>query len=91
MADRAGDDDLVPWVDGRTRLFGIIGDPIEQVRSPERVTTLFQRRGINAILLPMHVRPDRFDETVAGAQKGIVEAKAAMGKRPARGYGGAKK
>ncbi len=57
---------LVPWVNGRTRLFGIIGHPIEQVRSPERITTVFQRAGFNAILLPMQVLPDRFEPTLAG-------------------------
>lgn len=51
----------VDFVDGRTRLYGILGHPIEQVRSPETVTFELRRRGINAILLPLHVKPDDFD------------------------------
>jgi shikimate dehydrogenase len=53
-------------VDGATRLFGIIGDPIEQVKSPEVFTERFRSAGVNALLVPMHVRPDSFDETLRG-------------------------
>ena len=28
----------VDFINGKTRVFGIVGDPIEQVRSPEMVT-----------------------------------------------------
>ena len=53
--------DQVDYVSGRTRLFGIVGHPIEQVRSPEMFTAEFRRRGLDAILVPMHVLPDDFD------------------------------
>jgi len=52
----------VDFVDGRTRVFAIIGHPIEQVRSPQAITHELQRRGRNAILLPFDVAPDAFDE-----------------------------
>lgn len=52
----------VDFVDGRTRLYGIVGHPIEQVRSPETVTCELRRRGVNAILLPIHIQPEDFDE-----------------------------
>jgi shikimate dehydrogenase len=52
--------DDVDYVSGRTRLFGIVGDPIEQVRSPEMFTAEFRRRGVDAILLPLHVLPADF-------------------------------
>ncbi|HVX99617.1 MAG TPA: shikimate dehydrogenase [Pseudorhodoplanes sp.] len=57
---------LPAFVDGKTRLYGIIGDPIEQVKSPEILTANFRGRGRNAIMLPMHVLPGRFDETLRG-------------------------
>lgn len=57
---------LPPIVDGATRLFGIIGDPIVQVGSPRLYTERFRAAGRNAILVPFHVLPDRFDETVRG-------------------------
>jgi shikimate dehydrogenase len=56
----------VDYVSGKTRLFGIVGDPIVQVRSPEMFTGTFRHRGIDAILVPLHVLPDRFDESVRG-------------------------
>lgn len=51
----------VDYVSGRTRLFGIVGHPIEQVRSPEMFTAQFRRRSLDAILVPLHVLPDDFD------------------------------
>ncbi len=51
----------VAYVSGRTRVFGIVGDPIEQVRSPEMITAELRKRGHDAVLVPLHVRPDDFD------------------------------
>jgi len=42
-------------IDGMTRLFAIIGDPIFTVRSPAVFNALFARQSINAVLLPYHV------------------------------------
>ena len=53
--------DEVDYVSGRTRLFGIVGHPIQQVRSPEMFTAEFRRRGCDAILVPLHVLPEDFD------------------------------
>ena len=53
--------DEVDYVSGRTRVVGIVGHPIEQVRSPEMFTAEFRRRGRDAILVPLHVLPDDFD------------------------------
>jgi shikimate dehydrogenase len=53
--------DQVDYVSGKTRLFGIVGHPIEQVRSPEMITAELRSRGHDAILVPMHVLPDHFD------------------------------
>jgi shikimate dehydrogenase len=53
--------DTVDYIGGRTRLFGIVGHPIEQVRSPEMFTAEFRRREYDAILVPLHVLPDDFE------------------------------
>jgi len=58
--------DAVDYVSGATRLFGIVGDPIQQVRSPEMFTAEFRRRGLDAILVPLHVLPGDFDACVDG-------------------------
>lgn len=48
-------------IDGATRLFVIIGDPIVQVKSPTVYTRLFAERGINAVMVPLHVLPTEMD------------------------------
>lgn len=56
----------LPIVDGATRLFGIVGDPIEQVKSPEVFTARFRAAGVNALLVPMHLKPETFDDAMRG-------------------------
>ena len=51
----------VDFVNGKTRVYGIVGDPIEQVRSPEMVTWEMQKRHHNAVLIPMHIARDEFN------------------------------
>jgi len=51
-------------INGATRLYAIIGDPIVQVKSPELFSGRFAEAGANAVLLPAHVLPNDFDETV---------------------------
>jgi shikimate dehydrogenase len=48
-------------ITGRTRLYGIIGDPIAQVRSPEVYTRKFAENGIDAVLVPMHIDASEID------------------------------
>jgi shikimate dehydrogenase len=56
--------DQVDYVSGETRIFAIVGHPIEQVRSPEMVTAELTRRGHNAILIPLDVLPEEFEACV---------------------------
>jgi shikimate dehydrogenase len=56
--------DEVNYISGETRLFAIVGHPIEQVRSPEMVTAELTRRGHNAILIPLDVLPEEFESCV---------------------------
>lgn len=55
-----------PMINGSTRLYGIVGHPIAQVRSPEVMTAWLQKAGHNAILVPLHVLPEQFDDTLHG-------------------------
>ena len=51
-----------PLVNGATRLIGIVGDPVAQVRSPEPATnSRLTELGANALLVPLHVPADRFE------------------------------
>ncbi len=42
-------------VDGASRVLGIVGDPIAQVRSPPLWSALFRHNGMNAICVPFHI------------------------------------
>ena len=53
-------------IDGNTRLFAILGDPIGQVRAPTALNAIFAARGLNAVLVPIEVPPAGFDAVMAG-------------------------
>jgi shikimate dehydrogenase len=48
-------------LDGATRLYPVVGDPIAQVKSPGGVTRAFAERGVNAICVPALVAPMDWD------------------------------
>jgi shikimate dehydrogenase len=54
-------------LDGETRLYVIIGDPIGQVKSPANLTRILQERGANAVLVPGNIKPEGVDAFMAGA------------------------
>ncbi|WP_370875469.1 shikimate dehydrogenase family protein [Methylobacterium amylolyticum] len=45
-------------ITGRTRVYGIVADPIYHVKAPEVMGALFARHGIDGVLVPLHVPPD---------------------------------
>lgn len=47
-------------IHGSTRVFQILADPIAQVRAPELFNHVFQRFGIDAVLVPAQVAPADF-------------------------------
>jgi shikimate dehydrogenase len=53
-------------VNGSTRLLGVVGDPIAQVRAPAVWTALFQRNGVNAVGVPLRVRPPDLERCFDG-------------------------
>src|SRR5262249_15619946 len=57
-----------PLVTGRTRLYAIIGDPIEQVKSPEVLNPLMAAAGKAGILVPVQIAPEKLAATVRGLQ-----------------------
>lgn len=44
-------------LNGSTRVYYVVGDPIAQVKSPEGMTSAFQANGLNAVCVPAHVAP----------------------------------
>ena len=53
-------------IDGTTRVYAVIGDPVTAVRSPEWFNTLFDRNGVNAVLIPLQVQRDDLATAFAG-------------------------
>jgi len=49
-------------IDGATRLFVIIGDPIVQAKSPSVYSQLFADRGIPAVMMPLHIHPQGMEQ-----------------------------
>ncbi|EPC00355.1 hypothetical protein L861_13860 [Litchfieldella anticariensis FP35 = DSM 16096] len=46
------------FLNGATRICAIVGDPIDQAGSPERFNRRYQKLGVNAVLIPLHVAPE---------------------------------
>ncbi|MBO4863087.1 MAG: shikimate dehydrogenase [Eubacterium sp.] len=59
-------------IDGKTKLLGVIGNPIEHTLSPVIHNTLCDLKGIKAVYVPIHVESD-----IAAAVKGFYAAGAA--------------
>src|SRR5438128_7392243 len=55
---------MLQTLSGTTRMYVIIGDPIEQVKSPAGVTGGFAKRGRDAVLVPIHVSAAHVDELI---------------------------
>jgi shikimate dehydrogenase len=55
-----------PDLNGETRLFPIIGDPIKYAESPTRLTRSFTARGHNAACIPMQVASQDLGESMRG-------------------------
>lgn len=48
---------MLEGLNGATRLFPVVGDPIAQVKSPAGMTEAFAARGADAVCIPFHVAP----------------------------------
>src|SRR5262245_1273458 len=58
-----------PAISGRTRLLGIVGDPIEQVKSPQSWNPRLAATGNDAVLIPIHICAADFDETIEAVMR----------------------
>jgi len=55
-----------PAISGATRLLGFLGDPVIHAKSPQTVNPLLAAAGADAVLIPIHLRQDRFDAAIGG-------------------------
>lgn len=56
-------------IDGETRIFPIIGDPIAQVKSPALLSRGMAARGFNGLVIPVHVSADGLSDFMTCARK----------------------
>lgn len=57
----------MPEITGRTQLIGVVGDPISQVRAPELLNPVLASRGLDAVVVPIHVPAGRAEDFIRGA------------------------
>ena len=53
-------------ITGRTKIVGVIGDPVEHSCSPPMHNTAFREMGMDYIYVPFHVKPDDLAAAVEG-------------------------
>jgi len=53
-------------ISGKTKVCGIIGDPIEHTMSPVMHNAAFRKLGLDYVYLAFHVRQEELDKAVAG-------------------------
>ncbi|MGW4502914.1 shikimate dehydrogenase family protein [Micromonospora sp. NPDC004336] len=56
-------------IGGATRVYALLGDPIAQVRAPGLLNPVLARRGVDAVLVPVHVAPADLARVVGGLQR----------------------
>jgi len=53
-------------ITGTTRVYGVIADPISHVRAPMVFNPYFGEKGIDAVLVPLHIPAASLEETIRG-------------------------
>ncbi|MBH67831.1 MAG: shikimate dehydrogenase [Rhodospirillaceae bacterium] len=53
-------------ISGKTRVYGCISDPISHVRAPSVFNPLFEKHGIDAVMVPLHVPADNLASVIQG-------------------------
>lgn len=53
-------------VSGKTKICGVIGDPIEHTMSPVMHNTTFQEMDLDYVYVPCHVRPEDLEKAIMG-------------------------
>jgi shikimate dehydrogenase len=55
-------------ITGRTRLYGLVGDPLTTAKSPELLNRLFIEQRVDAVCVPFGVKADHLSAFVTGAR-----------------------
>ncbi|MGA0973022.1 MAG: shikimate dehydrogenase family protein [Candidatus Puniceispirillaceae bacterium] len=58
--------DDMPWVEGTTRIFGVIAHPVDHVRAPMVFNPRFAAAGLPHIMVPIEAPPDQLARVIDG-------------------------
>jgi shikimate dehydrogenase len=58
-----------PVIEGASRLYVIVGDPVAQVKSPPVYNAKFAAAGMGTVMVPAHIPSDHFEETMRGLMR----------------------
>ena len=58
----------MPWITGKTRVFGVIAHPTDHVRAPMVFNQLFAERSLNHVMVPISVPPSDFTTMIRALQ-----------------------
>ncbi|MBB2206341.1 shikimate dehydrogenase family protein [Gluconacetobacter takamatsuzukensis] len=56
-------------IGGTTKLFGLVGHPVTHVRTPQAMNALFERNGLDAVMVPFDVAGADLAACLAGLQR----------------------
>jgi len=56
-------------ITGRTRIWGILADPIHHVKTPQALNAIMRERGVDGVMVPMHVSPADLAAFVSGLRR----------------------
>ncbi len=59
----------IPGPTGTTRLYAILGDPIAQVKAPSLMNRVFAQCGVDALMVPVQVRPNALPGVLAALRQ----------------------
>jgi shikimate dehydrogenase len=57
-----------PPITGRTRVCFLVGDPIVQARTPQALNALARERGLDVLMMPLHVAASQLRAVLAGCR-----------------------
>lgn len=52
--------DIIPNLDGNSRVYAVFGDPIHQVQTPRLINPIFAAAGVNIYAVPFQISADHF-------------------------------
>ena len=55
-----------PPISGRTRLYGLFADPVDHFQVPGVLNALLAQRGVDAVVVPLHVTAEHLATTLTG-------------------------